>query len=87
MGIKSFLFTIFSFAIASLAMAKEPLKVYNNPVVNYSLPDPTIIRGENGGFYLYATEDIRNIPILYSKDLVNWEQKGTAFTDKSRPTF
>ena len=60
---------------------------YNNPVVNYSLPDPTVIKADDGYFYLYATEDIRNTPIHKSKDLVNWEFVGTAFTDQTRPTF
>lgn len=61
--------------------------IYNNPVINYSLPDPTIIKANGGFYYLYATEDIRNIPIHRSKDLVNWEFVGTAFTDQTRPRF
>jgi arabinan endo-1,5-alpha-L-arabinosidase len=61
--------------------------MYSNPVVNYSLPDPTILKANDGYFYLYATEDIRNIPIHRSKDLINWELVGTAFTDNTRPTF
>ena len=60
---------------------------YTNPVVNYSLPDPTIIKAKDGYFYLYATEDIRNTPIHKSKDLVKWENVGTAFTEQTRPTF
>ncbi len=60
---------------------------YHNPVVNYSLPDPTIIRAKDGYFYLYATEDIRNMPIHRSEDLVNWELTGTAFTRETRPSF
>jgi hypothetical protein len=36
---------------------------------------------------LYATEDIRNLPIHRSKDLINWEWVGTAFTDRTRPDF
>lgn len=60
---------------------------YRNPVINYSLPDPTIIKAEDGYFYLYATEDIRNTPIHRSKDLVKWEMVGTAFTNETRPTF
>ena len=39
-------------------------RTYNNPVIDYSLPDPTIIKADDGYFYLYATEDIRNLPIL-----------------------
>jgi beta-xylosidase len=60
---------------------------YTNPVVAYSLPDPTVIRAADGLFYLYATEDIRNTPIHKSKDLVNWSSMGTAFTDQTRPSF
>ena len=60
---------------------------YRNPVIDYSLPDPTIIEGGDGYYYLYATEDIRNLPIHRSKDLINWEWVGTAFTDRTRPDF
>ena len=74
-------------AISFSLMAGGPAKTYKNPVVNYSLPDPTVIKGEDGYFYLYATEDIRNLPIHRSKDLVNWESVGTAFTPETRPTF
>jgi arabinan endo-1,5-alpha-L-arabinosidase len=65
----------------------EPEAVYRNPVVNYSLPDPSVIKADDGYFYLYATEDIRNMPIIRSKDLVNWETVGTAFIERNRPTF
>jgi arabinan endo-1,5-alpha-L-arabinosidase len=61
--------------------------IYVNPVYNRSMPDPTIIKGRNGYFYLYATEDTPHTPISKSKDLVNWEFVGTAFTQESRPTF
>lgn len=61
--------------------------IYKNPVINYSLPDPSIIKANDGYFYVYATENIRNLPIHRSKNLVNWEEVGTAFTDKTRPTF
>jgi len=60
---------------------------YKNPVVGYSLPDPTIIRASDGMFYLYATEDTRNTPIHQSADLVTWKYLGTAFTEQTRPTF
>ncbi len=65
----------------------EKAETYQNPVIAYSLPDPSVIRGDDGYFYLYATEDIRNLPIHRSKDLVNWEMVGTAFTDQTRPDF
>ena len=60
---------------------------YKNPVVGYSLPDPTVIKASDGYFYLYATEDTRNVPIHKSADLVNWSFVGTAFTEQSRPTY
>jgi arabinan endo-1,5-alpha-L-arabinosidase len=60
---------------------------YKNPVIGYSLPDPTVIRAQDGNFYLYATEDTRNTPIHKSSNLVNWEYLGTAFTDQTRPAF
>lgn len=58
---------------------------YANPISFQSLPDPTVIRGEDGRFYLYATEDIRNMPIMTSGNLIDWTQAGTVFTDSSRP--
>lgn len=81
MRLKSLLFGI---VISTNIISAEN---YKNPVVDYSLPDPTVIKGDDGYFYLYATEDIRNLPIHRSKDLVNWEFLGTAFTDESRPDF
>lgn len=60
---------------------------YYNPIMQISLPDPTIIRAQDGNFYLFATEDTRNVPIYRSADLVRWQFAGTAFTDNTRPTF
>lgn len=60
---------------------------YTNPVINTSLPDPSVIRADDGYFYLYATEDIRNLPIYRSRDLVDWQFVGTAFTPETRPQW
>lgn len=60
---------------------------YYNPVIDKSLPDPTIIKADDGYFYLYATEDTRNTPIYKSKNLTDWTFVGTAFTDQTRPDF
>lgn len=73
------LFTVFSFCVPSIAQQ------YSNPVINYSLPDPTVIKADDGYYYLYATENIRNLPIHRSKDMVNWSFVGTAFTNETRP--
>ena len=43
----------------------------------FLVADPTVIRAEDGNFYLYATESGKNnIPILRSSDLVNWTKVG-----------
>lgn len=60
---------------------------YANPVYNSSMPDPSVIQASDGTFYLYATEDIRNTPILKSKNLVDWTYTTTAFTEATRPNF
>ena len=59
---------------------------FKNPIINVSLPDPSVIKASDGYFYLYATEDIRNLPIYKSKDLIKWEYVGTAFTNENRPS-
>ena len=60
---------------------------YQNPIIPVSLPDPSVIKASDGKFYLYATEDIRNLPIYRSDDLLRWEYVGTAFSDASRPQW
>lgn len=82
MQIKLLLLSFLSYSAGLMAE-----NTYTNPVVDYSLPDPSVIKGDDGYYYLYATEDIRNLPIHHSKDLVNWELVGTAFTDETRPDF
>lgn len=60
---------------------------YKNPVVDIAMPDPTVIKAADGYFYVYATESTRNVPIMKSKDLVQWTYCNTAFTNKTRPRF
>ncbi len=74
-------------AIESVEVKPASKNVYKNPIINCSLPDPTIIKAGDGNFYLYATESIRNTPIYKSSNLVDWQFVGTAFTDLTRPTF
>lgn len=78
--------TIIASALLSVALTAGA-QVYNNPVINRSLPDPTVMRGDDGNFYLLATEDTHNIPVMKSKDLVNWTFARTAFTDANRPKY
>ena len=73
------------FTLLPFCACADDAVVYNNPVIKYSLPDPTVIKAADDYFYLYATEDTHNVPIYRSKDLVTWRYAGTAFTDATRP--
>lgn len=67
---------------------KNYILKYNNPVISQNSADPSVIRADNGIFYLYSTESVAipNVPIYKSIDLINWFFVGTAFTDATRPT-
>ncbi|RNC64033.1 family 43 glycosylhydrolase [Proteiniphilum sp. X52] len=65
---------------------------YKNPIINANCPDPSIIKANDGYFYVYSTQDnlpgnTRYIPIHRSKDLVNWDDVGTVFDESNRPTW
>ncbi len=73
----------------------DPGLHYTNPVIRTSLPDPTVMRADDGYFYLFATEDTgsttaaltHDTPVYRSPDLVSWQFIGTAFTDLTHPSF
>lgn len=79
------------------ADATIPVKVYSieneegcsyaGPVIDRDAPDPTVIRGDDGYYYLFSTEVIHNVPIYRSKNLIDWRYIGTAFNDNTRPSF
>jgi len=83
--LKSFFAIIMAACTSHGASAGDAVPTYQNPVIKWSLPDPTVIKAADGNFYLYATEDTHNVPIYRSKDLVTWRYAGTAFTDATRP--
>ncbi|ADU29306.1 family 43 glycosylhydrolase [Evansella cellulosilytica] len=65
------------------------VKQFKNPVFEPVLADPSIIKGEDGYYYAYGTEDdwgdgegLRPVPIVRSLDLINWEFIGHAFEEK-----
>ena len=80
-------FLTFVSALALAASVSAQTAVYRNPVIDKNSPDPTILRADDGSFYLYATENTRNVPIYHSTDLVNWNLIDTAFTDETRPKW
>lgn len=63
----------------------ESGEMYSNPVSSETMPDPSVVKADDGWFYAYATA--RNVSIMKSRDLVHWEKVGTAFTDETRPSF
>lgn len=75
------------FLVLLTAVIAAGAQVYQNPVTRRSLPDPTIIRADDGCFYMFATEDTHNVPVMKSTDLVTWNYVRTAFTDATRPNF
>jgi arabinan endo-1,5-alpha-L-arabinosidase len=87
MNISVLILLLLSLLSEIYASRLQEKRTYTNPVSSLSLPDPTVILADNGFFYLYATEDIRNTPVMKSADLVNWELTGTAFTGETRPSF
>lgn len=58
---------------------------YTNPVIDVDTPDPSVIRANDGYFYLYGTGG--NTYINRSKDLVHWEYVGTAYPEASKPAW
>ena len=77
--------TTIALSLACLSCTVRAGDTYQNPVIRYSLPDPTVIKASDGFFYVYATEDTHNVPIYRSKNLVDWVYAGTAFNDRTRP--
>ena len=56
---------------------------YTNPVIGKDAPDPSIIKADNGVYYLYATGEV----IYKSKDLVNWDYVEKVFQGVPKPSF
>lgn len=56
---------------------------YSNPIIRLDAPDPSVIKGDNNYYYLYATGE----RIYRSLDLVRWEYVRNVFDGKPRPSF
>ena len=89
-------FTVNSNAVAAVSAEMETCNdgmenvegcSYAGPVIDNDAPDPTVIRGTDGYYYLFSTEVIHNVPIYRSANLIDWRRIGTAFTDATRPSF
>jgi arabinan endo-1,5-alpha-L-arabinosidase len=70
------------------ATRSDPVPVtYVNPVLDEDFPDPAVIRADDGFYYAYATQTLRegqwiNIQLARSNDLVHWVQLGDALPEK-----
>ncbi|MBR1575445.1 MAG: family 43 glycosylhydrolase [Bacteroidales bacterium] len=62
---------------------------YTNPVIDRGFPDPSVIQGEDGWFYIYCSDEgNQNLPIYRSRNLVDWTNTGkTIFTSYNRPSW
>lgn len=67
--------------------------MYQNPLFEPDLADPSVIRAADGWFYAYGTQNTwaqginRITPIVRSKNLVKWEYVADAFSATSKPTW
>ncbi len=81
----------------SPASDQDVEKTFTNPVWEPILADPTIIRDDNGTFYVYGTQDsaewgedfygVSYLPILSSQDLVNWKYEDSVFKMFNAPMW
>ena len=69
----------------------ELRRMFTNPLTRGLTPsfaDPTVIRGRDGYWYAYATTAGRyKLPIIRSRNLVDWELVGSVFTPENEPRY
>ncbi|MGW5693099.1 hypothetical protein ACWEWX_19635 [Streptomyces asiaticus] len=83
---------------AERATTADQAATYHNPLtagVVDTFPDPVMIRGKDGLWYAYGTQNPvfqskgedgeRMLPILRSADLAHWEYAGEVFTPETKP--
>ena len=78
--------TLFMLGACSVSGVDEKA-TFTNPVINRDAPDPTVIRAEDGYYYMYSTQRDGNLPIYKSKDMISWEYLGGAFRRGEVPKF
>lgn len=62
----------------------EQSNSYTNPVTSLDCADPSLIKGDDGYFYMYSSEKYsgQGIPVWRSADLVEWEQITSIFAQR-----
>lgn len=83
---------VFAFAATLLCLASSSCRktsgepaFYENPVVHATAPDPSVIRAEDGTFYMYATG--QGYSIFRSNNMVDWVKVGKVFSDETYPAL
>ena len=72
---------VLSFVLCCIGMANLNAQItYTNPVINEDAPDPSVIRGDDGYYYLFSTAE----HVYRSLDLVNWSYVRQAFGGNPR---
>ena len=77
------LFFLLSAVIVALFLAPLQAATYKNPVISSDAPDPSIIRGNDGYYYLFSTAE----HVYRSNNLVKWTYLRQVFDGGKRPTF
>lgn len=85
-GNKALLLIIVLMEFFSVTTKAQVSSTYTNPVKDWNMPDPSLIRGRDNYFYAYTTQSGPNLPIYRSRDLVTWDFVGDAFPER-RPNF
>ena len=75
----------FSLMNTSCKRQVAEVEYYENPVVHATAPDPSVIRADDGTFYMYATGS--GYSIFRSNNMVDWVKVGTVFNDKNYPSL
>lgn len=82
--------------ITSETTTTSSIVYYENPVFTPVLADPSIIKDDDGYYYVFGTQDYgewgdefgtKYTPIIRSTNLVDWEFAGSAFTLQTRPIW
>ncbi|MBO6248301.1 MAG: family 43 glycosylhydrolase, partial [Bacteroidales bacterium] len=73
---------------------RREVQVYNNPVMAFDCPDPSVLdnRDRDGFFYAYSTririnDEMCQIPVYRSENLVEWGLVGEAFPSGTGPSW
>ena len=82
MNLRNIIFALCAIAAAFFSASLHAV-TYTNPIIAEDAPDPSIIRGNDGYYYLFSTAE----HVYRSQDLVKWAYLRQVFDGGKRPTF